>query len=284
MENILRTQSEAGTQAATAAYIAKMNDADNQFWLQVMGDHARFILDALSYREAAEIESAKQMIPLLDGLLARAREIKTEQQRKELNEQAYRAVQDFRRYVLLLIRRQLSEKIILSLRPSFLNHIVNDAEQHLDALGAYMRNKVPVFDAASISMVWLTNMYVNALTMSDGLDATAFNEHKAGAMLLAQSFLDLYFKAFVINGLRRSGLDDFPSLRGFTEDVLIKMQEFAEYIVDLTALMEKKKILGNLTILYLDNMYRQLCYYLTKLSMVSHIKPPVCDPAAPRKE
>jgi len=46
--------------------------------------------------------------------------------------------------------------------------------------------------------------------------------------------------------------------------------------------IEEKKVLGIISPLVLDHMFREECYYLTKLSMVSDTKEPDCDPGKPR--
>lgn len=264
--------------------IINKNVADNQFWIQIMGDFARFIFNSLSPVEADEAEAAQRFITQLDVLLSRSRQILTSEHLIQLNLDVFWTIQDYRKYILHLIKRQISEKIILSLRPSFLNHMVNDTELYLDLLGQYIQNSAAVINAAEVSIIWLTNVYVNALTVQDGLDTTVFNTNKKRAGELANEFLDLYFKASVMNGLRRSGLDDFPALTSLNDDIAYKMIEYTEFLVDLINLMEQKKVLGNITLLYLDSMYRQLCYYITELSRVSKVKPPVCDPASPRRE
>jgi len=266
------------------ATITNTNVEDNRFWIQIMGDFARFIFNALSPAEVPEADIAKRFITQFDNMLNQSRQDLPDEQLKQLNLDASRVTQDFRKYILHLIRRQISEKIVFSLRPSFLNHMVNDTELYLNLLHQYKQNNVAVLNPAAVSIIWLTNVYVNALTAQGGLDTTVFNTNKKRAGELANEFLDLYFKAFVMNGLRRSGLDDFPALTSLNDDIAHKMIEYAEFLVDLINLMEQKKVLGNITLLYLDSMYRQLCYYITELSRVSTVKAPICDPASPRRE
>jgi hypothetical protein len=47
---------------------------EHLFWLQILGDHSRFILDALSPRETVEIQKAERFIIIFDGLLDEARD------------------------------------------------------------------------------------------------------------------------------------------------------------------------------------------------------------------
>lgn len=47
---------------------------EHQFWLQVLGDHARFILESLVVMEKKDIENAKGYRDIFDTLLKKARE------------------------------------------------------------------------------------------------------------------------------------------------------------------------------------------------------------------
>ena len=42
---------------------------EHRFWLQILGDHSRFILNALSPTETKEIQIAENFIPIFDQLL-----------------------------------------------------------------------------------------------------------------------------------------------------------------------------------------------------------------------
>ncbi len=176
--------------------IKNVNETDNMFWLQLMGDYARFIFDALSPSEATEAARAQEFIKLMDSLLARARMSQTDGELQELNKDAYAAMQDFRKYILYLARLQLTGHLVFS--------------------------------------------------------------------------------------LRRTGVNEYPALTSLNSDTAMVMIKYAQFLVELINLMHEKKVLGNLTILYLDSMYRQLCYYITELSKVSSVQAPVCDPASPR--
>ena len=46
----------------------------------------------------------------------------------------------------------------------------------------------------------------------------------------------------------------------------------------------EKEILGTLSPLMADHMFREECYYLTKLAMVAGTKNPTCDPTKLRTE
>lgn len=45
---------------------------EHRFWLQILGDHARFIFNGLSSKEAEDVQKANRFIQWFDGLLAQS--------------------------------------------------------------------------------------------------------------------------------------------------------------------------------------------------------------------
>ncbi len=97
---------------------------EHRFWLQILGDHSRFIHEALAPVQKAEIEAAANFIQIFDTLLEQANftdlqplTVRAEQEAKKLRE-----------FKFELIRKHLIGKIKIHLSPSFLNHMVNELE------------------------------------------------------------------------------------------------------------------------------------------------------------
>jgi hypothetical protein len=95
-------------------------------------------------------------------------------------------------------------------------------------------------------------------------------------------FDNLYLKSIEYKGFTRTGLIDFPALDRLNEDADLKMESFKGFLQELKSLTLEKKLPGILNPLTADHMYREECYYQTKLSNVTKIKKPDCDPAKPR--
>jgi hypothetical protein len=254
---------------------------ENQFWLQVLGDYSRFMRNTIYVTAADEINRSIGFITQLDELLARSRLTFSDEQLKVFNQQAYQAVQDFRKFILSIIRKQITEKNIIVMTPAILNEYVNDTERYLDILDTYMKNNT-ILNPVSDSITWLMKIYIGTMHLQDSI-GISFIEYKRKAGALADIVLDLYLRAYVTIGLRRTNLRTYPALEQLMVDIQSQMTVYAEYLVDLIRLLKEKKLLGSITLLDLDNQYRQLCYYLTKLSMFSEIRPPVCDPTSPRE-
>lgn len=253
---------------------------ENRFWLQVMGDKARIITNELYTDQTADIAEARSFIVRFDSLLAEARQ---REEQSELNPQAYQAVQDFRRFVLQLIRTQLQQTTIVGITPSSLSIIVNETEIYLDILYAAMHQTAFTGTAMDVIIVWMVNYVIGSIHLMDNIGAT-FVEYRDKAEGFSKKFATLYLRAYVMNGMRRTGLEEFAAMDALYNDVAATMTEYAEYVVDLTLMMKKRVVLGTLTMLYLDHYYRLICYFMHKLSSVSNIKPPACDPTAPRIE
>lgn len=254
---------------------------ENRFWLQVMGDYARFIRNSLYPTAAAEVKRSLSFIKQLDDLLERSRQTLSDEQLKLFNRQVYQAVQDFRKFILYIVKKQISENNIIVLTSALLNEYVNDTERFLDILSTYMKHNT-IINPVSENATWLLKIYAGATHLQDSI-GISFIDYKRKAAAFADKALDLYLRSYVIIGLRRTDLRTFPALEQVIADIQTQMTEYAEYMVDLIKLLKEKKLLGSITLLDLDNQYRQLCYYITKLSMFSKIRPPVCDPTSPRE-
>lgn len=256
---------------------------DSRFWLQLLGDHARLVFRSLSPDETQEASEAQGFIARLDGLLEEARKSGGKEALKSLSGRAEKAAQDFRKYILHLLKRQITGDLSIDLNPATLSMIVNSAEIYLDILRAYLAGRQPSFNALILYSFWLQNIYIDSLNIQNDIGILYFEERqKAGEF--ADLFLKLYNTASIIDGLHRTGLNDFPAQDKFNDQVQGTMIAYAEYLVDLINLIAGHQYIGGLSLLFVDSTYRQLCYFMTKLSEVSTVKAPVCDPSSPRME
>ncbi|RYD05971.1 hypothetical protein N752_06920 [Desulforamulus aquiferis] len=59
---------------------------------------------------------------------------------------------------------------------------------------------------------------------------------------------------------------------------------FMGFLREIETLEISNQLLSTLTPLMPDHMFREECYYLTKLALASEVKQPACDPTKPRTE
>lgn len=118
---------------------------EHQFWLQVFGDHSRFIHDALSPNEAQEVQQAQFFINIFDQLLYQARNPISNAELMQLNKSAYYYAKQLRKFKLNLTEQHLKEKIVLHLTPTFINHMVNELEEYLRIIQCLMEGQFPYY-------------------------------------------------------------------------------------------------------------------------------------------
>ena len=104
---------------------------EHHFWLQILGDHSRFILGALAEEEKQNIQKAKSFIHLFDKLLEQSRMELGEVEIASLNNSAYNAACQIRTFKLDILEEQLAGKIKINIPPTFINHMVNEVEEYI---------------------------------------------------------------------------------------------------------------------------------------------------------
>ncbi|MEI6102229.1 MAG: DUF2935 domain-containing protein, partial [Eubacteriales bacterium] len=101
------------------------NQEENRFWLQILGDKASIIAYHLTPEYIIDITKSKQFSTRFYELARQARETLTEEQMDKLNQDALHAAQEFKPFVLEILRRQLFEKFYTGLLPPEVNNIIN---------------------------------------------------------------------------------------------------------------------------------------------------------------
>lgn len=256
---------------------------EHQFWLQILGDHARFIFNTLSPREDVLIKQAEMFINTFDNLLKTSRYKISENELNTLNTEIYKAVLKIRQFKLDIISNQITGKIDISLPPSLINHMVNELDDYLLILNAITKkvyyNASPIY----LHLLWLPDSSGHASFIANNLDMTQKQIIKT-MKKYSKKFDNLYFKAIDFNGYMRTNIDEFPAFDQLNYDANKLATSFKETLKDLEGYVTNKKVLSTLNTLVFDHMFRETCYYLTKLALVSSIDKPDCDPTKPRVE
>ncbi|SET70232.1 protein of unknown function [Natronincola peptidivorans] len=256
---------------------------EHHFWLQVLGDHARFIFDNLSPSEMKELEKANHFIFVFDKLLAESHKPLTEKELMVLTNQAYRYAHEIRLFKLDLIRQHLTGDIELGLPPTFINHMVNEVEEYLRVLCFLMTKQIPTSTAIHNHLIWLLDAAGHAAGIAGDLDMVEKRLIEKSEVFM-EHFEEFYIKAVEMAGYMRTCLEDFPALQRFNLQVEGEIFLFKVFLRELEELELTNKLLGTVPALMLDHMAREECYYLIKLAEASNVSMPDCDPTQPRTE
>lgn len=251
---------------------------EHGFWLQILGDHSRFIHDSLAPKEKQDIEAASYFIQTFDRLLSR---VKTTDL-VELSQRAIEEAKKIREFKLSLMKKALLGKVTIHLSPTFINHMVNEVEEYIRILEYLQQGKIPpIFHELHHHVIWLLDAAGHAGAIDSNLDQVEKPLKQKSRQYLKQ-FEAFYLKAVEMTGYLRSNLTDFPALAKFNNDIELEMALFMNFLMELEELELTNQSLGTLTPLMADHMAREECYYLTKVSQSTKSTLPNCDPAKPR--
>jgi len=251
------------------------------FWLQILGDHGRFIMSSLPPKETKDIENAQTFIAFYDQLLNQVRG--HSQSGTAINQTALEGTKKFRAFKLNLLERLLLGQVQIGMTPTFINHMVNELEEYLKILEELNRgNPVPQFHPLHYDLVWLADAAGHAFAIATDLDGTEKMKIEE-SQRFEKHFNDFYLKAIELTGYLRTLRENYPAIFKFHKDVNLEMLVFMRFLKEIEELDLSHELLGRINPLMPDHMFREECYYLTKLARSSgQIPAPDCDPAAPR--
>ncbi|TCT20323.1 DUF2935 family protein [Melghiribacillus thermohalophilus] len=255
---------------------------EHTFWLQIMGDHARFIRDSLFPSEAAELHIAKSFVNTYDTYLDQARQTIEPAEWTHLTRQTEHATREFREFKLSIMERHLQGKIGIHLSPTFINHMVNELDEYLLIIRYLKEKKIPpVFHELHHHLVWLLDAAGHAGAIHDELDGVE-KRLRDKSQSFVKHFENFYLKATELTGYLRTSLKTFPALKRFNNEVEMKIAVFRGFLHEIEEMELNETVLGTFSGLMADHMSREECYYLIKLAESTGSPLPECDPSKPR--
>lgn len=256
---------------------------EHRFWLQILGDHARFLRDSLYASEKQLIAVADDYVKLWDQFLETARSGNINDMQRFTNQVGEKA-RDFHQFKTDLLEKSLFNEVKIHLSPTFLNHMINELEEYLLVIGFLGKGEVPpLFHELHHHLLWLMDASGHAGAIHDELDAVEKRLRKKSETF-AQHFDQFYLKAVEMKGYLRTNRHSFPALRRFNQEVDLELKIFKTFLEELEELEMNAVLLGTFSTLMADHMAREECYYLYKIAETTQEDFPECDPAKPRVE
>ena len=252
------------------------------FWLQILGDHSRFIHDSLAPSEIKSIEFASGFIKKFDQLLLTSKQLLDETQLRSLLHNAKIASDEIRTFKLRLLQEQLVGNIKISLPPSFINHMVNEVDEAIRLFSSLAKGQIaPAVHPLHHDLLWLLDAAGHAGAIDANLDLVEKPLHNESRKF-TKEWQDFYLKAVELAGYLRTNIMKFPALEKFHNDVYLEMKIFQAFLHELEEMELTKEVLGTFSALMADHMSREESYYLMKLAETAGTPPPESNPAKPR--
>lgn len=243
---------------------------EHRFWLQILGDHMRFIENTLAPIENDLISVAEDLKNKSDNLLNLARK------QQDVTSDAIRLTQDIKEFKGLILNELLTGKIKIGLTPTFINHMINELEQYQKILEfASLNGEILTLDVLDQHKLWLLDAKGHTEALISDLDPTE-KEWKKDIKILKKKYAGLYSKAEEFMGYLRVLTKYPPSVDILTNSAINETTIFISMLKEILNMISNKELLGRIDILVPDHMIREELYYLSKLGRN------IGDPTTPR--
>ena len=255
---------------------------ENLFWLQIMFDHSEIILDRLP-SFGTKVAVSKGFTVLFGNLIDRIN--KNPEMNadgiKRLNHDANHATEEFRDYVLSILKDQVTKRFCIYLKPEYLSNMVSLTDKYLYILGANIKNREPEFNPVVQDIFWLPIFISDSRMIADNIGIYE-EDIRQKAEQFTNHFIRLIEFSLTLQGIFRIGTTDFPIANQHRKKILDHLNNFAEFVVEIIQLVRENRLPRTFSDHFLDSTYRKLCYYTTQLAIIAKKQKPACDPASPR--
>lgn len=254
-----------------------------KFWLQIMGDHSRFIKDSLLAGETDLILVAANFIQIFDKLLERARAVSGGKEPSGLIGDATSVVLSLRDFTRELLAARLQNLPVTTLAPTFINHMLNELEDFLRILATMEAGRSEQENILGQHLLWTLDAAGHAAILGSNLDKVE-TAYRKRSRCFETRFNQLYLKTVEVVGYFRSKPPVAQAaLEALSEENASAIVELMEFLEDIRNRIMQKKLLGRISVLEPDHMWREECYYLQQIAKATPgMVKPECDPARPR--
>lgn len=242
-----------------------------EFWSLILRDHALFQYTSLSPKESEIIKTTQYFMNLFFNLYKEvlSLDIVTE----DFVKANKAALKQFIQFKKELLTKLMKCDIELSMTPTFLNHMINEALEYLRVLNiaheSIRFNKT--LENIRLHMVWLPDASGHAKYISSQLDGIEHLYIEKSEKFIKE-FDSLFKKAYEIYQLyERSELDN-GALNQFNIDVEMSLTDFINFLESLEKLRKDCRIFatGTFSPLIPNHMIREEKYYLYRIQILEN--------------
>jgi hypothetical protein len=232
------------------------------FWLRIMGDHARLIKASLYHGNSNPVMVAENFREIYDRLLVK---LKSDQRELEFCNEILSAVISFREFKRELLGVSLRDNGVTSLSATVYHRMLNELEEFLKVISD-LQSDAPLYDNILAShLLWISDAAGHAAMLQSYFDEIEYR-YRDEAKSFENAFDKMYLAGVAIAGFFRSDpLTAQPKLDAYTCGNAGLIGEFMEFLQEIQTQAEQNRLTGNISPLIPDHMLREERYYLQKI-------------------
>ena len=230
---------------------------DLLFWTDILSDHAMFQSNAFSHSEENYITEAERF----NQIFKRYHQTILSQKTADLHALENDTI-NFINFKKTIIHNLLHHNILINFSPSFVNHMVNEADEFLNIL---RMGRCPLEKPPHYIKTWLADASGHAVTLSSFLDlaeTTTINH----AQFYKDTFDKLEKKASEISMIGENLKAKInPEL--LKEETIEILNEFIKFCMTIGEQLDKKKIMstGTMSSAITNHFIKEHRYVINKL-------------------
>jgi hypothetical protein len=232
------------------------------FWLRIMGDHARLIKTSLRQADSNLVVVAENFREIYDRLVEK---VKNDRRDLEFCNEILSTVISFREFKRELLGESLRNNEVTCLSPTVYHHMLNELEEFLKVIHD-LQSDNPLYDNIIAShLLWISDAAGHAAMLQSLFDKTEYS-YRDEAKAFENAFDKMYLAGVAIAGFFRSDSHTAqPKLDAYTCGNAGLIREFMEFLREIKAQTEQNRLAGNIIPLLPDHMLREERYYLQKI-------------------
>lgn len=239
---------------------------DQAFWLKVMEEHAEFIYNHLSPREAGRARQAEGFMEAYSRLHRVAQQQAQAAVSPDFAREALAVSGQFHAYKVEIMRERLDNAIVFNLTPAFMNGILMELEEYMRLLAPVARGEAPPPEGVFHHLfLWLPDQIGHAGLLLKDLDFTEREMSRLAGQYQA-TFTELYLNAIQVAGYGRATPAEVPALQELVEQTAEQVKAFYAVVQRAVALYQSDRLLSRSTLTFLTHHFGESVYFLRKLA------------------
>ena len=244
---------------------------EHSFWLEMLKDHAYFVMDTLPANETEYIEIAKQFIRSYDDLLVKLQSIPRnasyqDSEMIDFSKRAWKVAKNYFDFEGTLQSLRIDNKINLNLSPTYLNGTLSENQEYLRILSYLVQGQEPVrLSITQVMDLWLEDQLGHAVlfeNLLDPIEATA----NAAAQEFKRKFQLYIVQNHHLKNFLRVKQPGFARQQEFIYEVGKTTLEMNQFIKNMVEKYKNNTLLNKSNLRFLEHHFPETCYFLASLS------------------